>query len=549
MAKAENDRKLFLTNSIPYLKTIPKHRFETLYKGFIAVFHDKGEYIYRQDSKAEEILVIYQGCCSIEKYLPIITKEEKFVTVMYLQKGDLAGLESLNYVSYVDFAVSTNVEEINQEFEISKDNELIKNEKNIFNSPEYKKFNTKNFPVYKSSLKSIENDTIVIHIKISALNEYREVIRESLKSIKTEKDTIIDNLIKKKIDSMNKHKVIYREKQIRRQMKNTDGSEYDQRMNIEKLNNFIEKRSTSIKLIQEGSYKKKNCRYSISKEFINTLRTNKVEPYSEKARRSTRRFILENDMEKKIFDDSFYQHLTKCKPGNKSQTIDKENDEEDKYKSTENENEDHIHKNLFFPKISSSILKSSTLGRNVRNIAIPKLNFFKNEAKNDVKIQTSEILRHNSTLGVCITEPSSTCQNPLEEVSLFETYFAKEKLRDPSNSKAQYTLISDVDSQTDRNNSRSIRENILQSISTLPNDDIVNKSNKCNDKMTSTFKALALTPLKNTKIILEQDKETKLLSKKVINNLKNWDKSLYTKKYMSGRFDMPLLSLTEKNIK
>jgi len=83
MAKAENDRKLFLTNSIPYLKTIPKHRFETLYKGFIAVFHDKGEYIYRQDSKAEEILVIYQGCCSIEKYLPIITKEEKFVTNSY----------------------------------------------------------------------------------------------------------------------------------------------------------------------------------------------------------------------------------------------------------------------------------------------------------------------------------------------------------------------------------------------------------------------------------------------------------------------------------
>jgi hypothetical protein len=549
MAKAEYDRKLFLAKCIPFFNTIPRHRFETLYKGFIAVFHEKGEYIYKQESKAEEILVIYQGSCSIEKNLPFISKEEKYVTVMYLQVGDLAGLESLNYLPGFDNPSSTDGAEFNQDFEKNIDNSSQnQKDKNISNSPPPKNLKEMKFPAYKSSLRSMENETIVIHIKISALNEYREAICDSLKNIKNEKDMIIDNLIRQKIDNMNKHKVIYREKQIRRHMKNTEGNEYDQKMNLDKLNNYIEGRPSPIKLNQGGLNNMKNCTFTINKEFINTLRSIKDESHSERSRRSTRRFILENDIEKRIFDDSFYQHLNEYKL--EDRYFNHENCDETQNICVENQSDNELQSNLVLPNINLDNTKSSILGRNKRNAQPPKIKFLKKETNNELKTQSTDLRRNNSCLGVCSTEPSSTYQNHLvEDTSLLETYFAKSKIRDPCNSKTYFSIISDGDSQTDRNNSLSIREKILQSMSSLPNDDMTDENFKSNDKLTSTFKALALTPLKNKKIILEQDRETKLLSKKVVNNLKNWDKSLNTKKYMSGRFDMPLISLSQKNLK
>jgi hypothetical protein len=458
--------------------------------------------------------------------MPFLNKEEKFVTVMYQEVGDLAGLEALNYIPDVNYP--------NGPHNLENDESQEAYEKKLGDplDKDLKLKRNKKFPLYKTSLRSIENETIVIHIKISALNEFRETICMSLRSLKNEKDLIIENLIRQKIENMNKHKVVYREKQIRRHMKNTEGNEYDQRMHLAKLNECIDGRKCSpIK----GYMNFKNLTIKVNKEFLKTFKAVKDKSKTEKTLASSTKRFIDISLEKKIFDESFYDHLH-C------DTEEAEVAEESKFIKIELEKEKENNINLNENPIFPLILRKTPLISSIKNMS--KLKLSRTNKKNDLMPLLSDQGLMNS-YGTSTTEPSTQRNVYGNDLSINDPYFTP-KHRGVGSSLNHYSMLSDADTQTDRNNSKSIREKIFQSLSTLPQDENGDDNFKPHTKFTTTFKKLALTPLKNKKIPKEQDKEGRLFSKEVGANLKQWDKSLNTNKFMSGRFDIPLVCFSQK---
>ena len=164
MSKAELDRKMFLMRTIPYFCEIPKMRFDQLYKSFIAKFLSKDDYIYLENKKADIFYLIYQGSCSLKKNILISDTEEKSknVTIMKLEKGDIAGLEASDYIPET---IIVNGVTVNQ-----------------------KKGKDSKDPVYKYSLISEDDNTIVMSIKIQSLNEFRENIVKCLLPLRKKKD-------------------------------------------------------------------------------------------------------------------------------------------------------------------------------------------------------------------------------------------------------------------------------------------------------------------------------------------------------------------------
>jgi hypothetical protein len=227
MAKAECDRKVFLMKCVPFFSSTGKLKFDQLYKSFIAIFLPKGVFIFKEGQRADTLYVVYQGQCSLHKNtISSANKEsDKNIKVMNVEKGDLLGLEAINFMP---------------------SDELQKDE--IKNDRYYKDYKE---PTYKYSLKAESDSTILISVRISSLGELREAFKDSLTNLKNKKEHILEQILSKKEELKKQFKVRDRAHMIRDEIKNN----YET-INHKQIEGHI---SNHLKTLEEKCMLAKNC--------------------------------------------------------------------------------------------------------------------------------------------------------------------------------------------------------------------------------------------------------------------------------------------------
>lgn len=117
MIKAENDRKFFMFNKIPLFKKLQKYRFDEYYKKMIPLFFKKNDVIYKESDFNNSFYLIYQGECLLKKNLNNVNNNLSVYednnllnskTILKLDKGDMAGLEISNNITYFQNSLVAN---------------------------------------------------------------------------------------------------------------------------------------------------------------------------------------------------------------------------------------------------------------------------------------------------------------------------------------------------------------------------------------------------------------------------------------------------------
>jgi hypothetical protein len=165
---------MFLRRCFPFLRYLSESRFSVLYNLISTpLFLYKGRYVYKEYQPAEYIYIIYQGECSLEKILHKSSKNEECIKLIIVEKGDIVGLEAIHYDAEIDYLYSKDI------------------------SYEEKP------PVYNHSLKSENDNTVILRIRLHKIEEMKEKFLEFLLNLKREKDKIYQDLLNKRIDMKN----------------------------------------------------------------------------------------------------------------------------------------------------------------------------------------------------------------------------------------------------------------------------------------------------------------------------------------------------------
>jgi len=87
---------------VPAFHQLPLVKFDEFYRKVISVFCKYNDIVYNEKTRSVACYLIYQGTCKLQKnFLNNFKKDAsildmKLVTVMNLEKGDLAGLEGID---------------------------------------------------------------------------------------------------------------------------------------------------------------------------------------------------------------------------------------------------------------------------------------------------------------------------------------------------------------------------------------------------------------------------------------------------------------------
>lgn len=266
LAKAEADRKSFILDLIPPLKDISNIEYDILYKSMITLFLSKGELIYYENTEADRIFIVYQGCCKIEKnVLEFKEKREpspnkpdskvnledyskiKFATLLRLDPGNIVGLESLYDI-----------------------------------------------PKYKYTLKSDNEFSVILSLRVEKLNpRMKEKFQIYFKYIYMRSERTLQEISDKKKEYKNKMKITYKDDIMVKQLnflKMTKREEMD-------LNNNIQNQIKDI-LSVRPSPKNNLHQYSISLTELPITRPREKQSNKElvsPSKSSIRKSVLMND--------------------------------------------------------------------------------------------------------------------------------------------------------------------------------------------------------------------------------------------------------------
>jgi hypothetical protein len=134
------------------------------------LFLYKGQYVYKEDQLAENIYIIYQGECSLEKTLCRSSKQKEHIKLLNVEKGDIMGLEAINYDPHLEHLYYL------------------------------EKIDKKKLPTFYHSLKSESDNTVVFVLRFHKLEDLRENFLAFLMNLKREKEKIYEDLLKKMIE-------------------------------------------------------------------------------------------------------------------------------------------------------------------------------------------------------------------------------------------------------------------------------------------------------------------------------------------------------------
>ena len=223
MVKAELERKNFLLDHIAPLKEITRTKLNSYYNSMNIIIVHKDQPVYIEDSNAEIFFIVFNGVFrlqkknlyKVEKGKAFISEVSKHRTIIKIDKGDFAGVESL-------FNFRNKGLEINPILD-------------------------KDYPKYKYSLVAENEYNVIIAInpKIFQL-ELREKIYKFLKPILDVKVKILEKILTGHEINKDKMKIAYREETLNQICKNE--KLYYQRLcekNLRKINEILPIRNSS----------------------------------------------------------------------------------------------------------------------------------------------------------------------------------------------------------------------------------------------------------------------------------------------------------------
>lgn len=285
MLKAEIDRKMFLMKLIPYFSEIPKSRFDQLYKHFIPRFLAKNEIIYLENTPADTIYVIYLGQCQIEKNTQSKPHQNDYrdpskqLMLMTLDRGDLAGLEALESYHYLG---------------------------------NYKSFEERDIK-YRFSLKSTDDNTVLISIKMSFLNETREGLIKGLNTLKIQKEKLLLEIFHKKIATKMKTKPVFREEILNKQLRDIQRGE--RKIEDENIKNCIKNCRKGI--IPKNNFKIQDLKLNQDyiKRKVELSKTTYIDKEKENKKMTRYPEIIN------VFDEDFYNKVKQNQNFKKEDTL------------------------------------------------------------------------------------------------------------------------------------------------------------------------------------------------------------------------------------
>jgi hypothetical protein len=537
MLKAELDRKTFLVTYIPFFNEMVKSRFEQIYKYFVPKFLSKNDMVYQENATADTFYLLYLGECIIKKNIISnqgqITNKPKNINIMKLERGDIAGLESLDI--------------------ISPDGE-VNLEKKTF---------------YKFSLIANDENTVLISIKVSYLNELLDGFFHAIHCLKTQKEKIIHELLEKKLNLLKKNKITYRKDLFDLHIKQIKEKEIQ--LNHSKVEDYI-KGLPKVHIPKNAFKNFKVTEVSTDETFLERYLKKAENPdYHQTLSRKKNNFTTENIQ---MFNSSFYKTIEDIKINN---TL-----KEELRSSSKNLLNTNYSKKITsetFKPIKLAVQNIVQQGQNKEGTMLSFANYFQN-IKNTLSASSKQISnsKENTTAETYFTNISwitpknnNDCQETKDQntnniINIKSKSTSKNlitiatnyKLQESSKHKRSIDRGSFIDSvqNTDRSNNNGDKKISVKSMNNenqnryrIRINHSINKSQQPEHQKFSrnvlNFKGTgAIVDLKRRN--LEKKTDVIVLNKGLKNSLCTWKSTLDNMTYDSGTFEIPLVSLSNR---